>query len=138
MDNRIQIIFYLKHSTTESISAVVSIEDFCEKDEEGNYYYEMEGQKIQFKSAETLAKVLYEGMIDSLDKYYEAKLNGGHITNADGYYDYKKPVATTFGFGNIIVPIESVIAVKINIIEDSDDEEEINEEDKVIVEMEED
>ena len=122
--NNIEIIFYLKDCAEGTISTEVSMEDFCEKDEDGNFYYEVEGEKFQFKSADTLSKVLYEGIIDTLDKFHEAKLNGGIITN--------EKIETVFGFGDILVPIESVVGVKVI----TKHNEEFSKEDLVTVEME--
>jgi len=103
MEGYIKITFYLKGN--DRISTTVDIESFCSKDENGRYLYTVEDQTYEFKTIDTLSKVIYEGIVASMDNYYEAKINGGTISN--------EHIETTFGFGDIIVPIEMITGVKV-------------------------
>lgn len=132
MDNqKIKITFYLRGM--DRIKTKVDLEDFCSKDEQGNYVYNMADPTPEdpnntttyvFKSVDSLIKVIYAGIIDSIDKYHEAKINGGTINN--------ETVETSFAFGDIIVPIEYVTGVKLKLVKAAT----YSDEDIVTVEME--
>lgn len=132
MDNqKVKITFYLRGM--DRIKTKVDLEDFCSKDENGNYVYAMADPLPEdpdnkstyvFKSVDSLIKVIYAGIIDSIDKYHEAKINGGTISN--------ESVETSFAFGDIIVPIEYVTGVKLKLVKDTT----YSDEDIVTVEME--
>ena len=132
MDNqKVKIIFYLRGM--DRIKTKVDLEDFCSKDEQGNYVYTMADPTPEdpnntttyvFKSIDSLIKVIYAGIIDSIDKYHEAKLNNGDISD--------ETVETSFAFGDIIVPIEYVTGVKVKLVKSTT----YNDEDVVTVEME--
>lgn len=121
---KIRFKFYLKNGRT--VKSVSDLSEFCDIDEDGNYSYKMvlndEEKDIKFTNVESFIEVLQVGIQDTLDRYYETKMNGGTITN--------EKIDTVFSFGDIIVPIESIDAIKLTPVE----EFEISEENLIEVE----
>lgn len=118
---KVKIKFYLRDM--DMVKTKIDILDFCSQDTEGNYIYPMEidgeQKEAKFKDPATFVEILYQGILATMDTYHTAKANGEKVQDA------------IFAFGDTIVPIEAVNAVKVKLV----NEEDYSDEDIVTVEQ---